>query len=216
MSRDAPSIPETSPDAIPEDAALVDVRPPAEREGDIGFPPGSRAFAAEDVGALAEALEAAYPERPIVLLCLSGRRSGEVALQLQERGMARASSLAGGVLAWRAAGLPTVGVEEPDPEDVPVVDSAEELPRAVIACFVAETVEVALDRGDDMDDGLEDVDPVEEVEALFAPAISAHPLDKRGLYAALDQLAELARFRGHPLERIASNVDRMRRAIDGL
>jgi rhodanese-related sulfurtransferase len=45
--------------------------------------------------------------REIVFACRSGRRSVTASLAAQERGFAYDSHLAGGILAWKAAGLPT-------------------------------------------------------------------------------------------------------------
>ena len=45
--------------------------------------------------------------REIVFACRSGRRSVTASLAAQERGFAYGSHLAGGILAWKAAGLPT-------------------------------------------------------------------------------------------------------------
>jgi rhodanese-related sulfurtransferase len=53
---------------------------------------------------------AAIPEpegREVVFSCRSGRRSVTASLAAQEQGFAYGSHLAGGILAWKAAGLPT-------------------------------------------------------------------------------------------------------------
>jgi rhodanese-related sulfurtransferase len=53
---------------------------------------------------------AAIPEpagRDVVFACRSGRRSVTASLAAQEQGFAYGSHLAGGLLAWKAAGLPT-------------------------------------------------------------------------------------------------------------
>jgi rhodanese-related sulfurtransferase len=42
-----------------------------------------------------------------VFACRSGRRSVTASLAAQEKGYPYASHLAGGILAWKAAGLPT-------------------------------------------------------------------------------------------------------------
>ena len=43
----------------------------------------------------------------VVFACRSGRRSVTAALVAQDQGFAYKSHLAGGILAWKAAGLPT-------------------------------------------------------------------------------------------------------------
>ncbi len=53
---------------------------------------------------------AAIPDpagREVVFACRSGRRSVTASLAAQELGFPYASHLAGGILAWKAAGLPT-------------------------------------------------------------------------------------------------------------
>ena len=53
---------------------------------------------------------AAIPVTPgceVVFACRSGRRSVTASLAAQQRGFAYGSHLAGGILAWKAAGLPT-------------------------------------------------------------------------------------------------------------
>jgi rhodanese-related sulfurtransferase len=53
---------------------------------------------------------AAIPDpngREVVFTCRSGRRSVTASLAAQEQGFPYGSHLAGGILAWKAAGLPT-------------------------------------------------------------------------------------------------------------
>jgi rhodanese-related sulfurtransferase len=53
---------------------------------------------------------AAIPDpdgKEVVFACRSGRRSVTASLAAQESGFPYASHLAGGILAWKAAGLPT-------------------------------------------------------------------------------------------------------------
>ena len=49
----------------------------------------------------------APPGSEIVFACRSGRRSVTASLAAQEQGFPYDSHLAGGILAWKAAGLPT-------------------------------------------------------------------------------------------------------------
>lgn len=46
------------------------------------------------------------PTAPTLLVCRSGRRSDASAAYLRDRGFVRPVNLAGGMLAWEAAGLP--------------------------------------------------------------------------------------------------------------
>ena len=53
---------------------------------------------------------AAIPDpagRDVVFACRSGRRSVTASIAAQEQGFPYGSHLAGGILAWKAAGLPT-------------------------------------------------------------------------------------------------------------
>ena len=45
--------------------------------------------------------------REVVFACRSGRRSVTASLAAQEQGFPYSAHLAGGILAWKAAGLPT-------------------------------------------------------------------------------------------------------------
>ena len=59
---------------------------------------------------LSEFDAAASPDpagREVVFACRSGRRSVTASLAAQQDGFAYGSHLAGGILAWKAAGLPT-------------------------------------------------------------------------------------------------------------
>jgi rhodanese-related sulfurtransferase len=107
MSDQPPSV----RDLTPEDVArgltegrmvLVDVREPNETE--------LERFPGAVLVPLSAFDPAAIPEpagRDVVFACRSGRRSVTASLAAQEQGFAYASHLAGGILAWKAAGLPT-------------------------------------------------------------------------------------------------------------
>lgn len=47
-----------------------------------------------------------YKERPIVVVCRSGNRSGMACAMLGKQGFTQAYNLAGGVMAWQKANLP--------------------------------------------------------------------------------------------------------------
>jgi rhodanese-related sulfurtransferase len=47
-----------------------------------------------------------YRERPIVVVCRSGKRSGTACAMLGKQGFAQAYNLSGGVLAWQKSNLP--------------------------------------------------------------------------------------------------------------
>ena len=108
-------IEEIAPDqlAAQDDCVLIDVREPAEYAqghlpGAINLPRGVLEFQIEAHPAMAcsttEALQAR--DRPLLVYCLTGGRSALAALSLQELGFRHVRSMAGGVKAWSAAGLP--------------------------------------------------------------------------------------------------------------
>jgi rhodanese-related sulfurtransferase len=106
-----PEHPPTVRDLTPQEVArglqehrilLVDVREPNETE--------LERFPDAVVVPLSAFDPAAIPEpagRQVVFACRSGRRSVTASLAAQEQGFAYGSHLAGGILAWKAAGLPT-------------------------------------------------------------------------------------------------------------
>jgi rhodanese-related sulfurtransferase len=83
---------------------LVDVREPYEWEA--GRIPGARHVALGSVAAAAEQIER---ETPVVFVCRVGGRSTMAADAFRRAGY-EAYSLAGGVLAWEARGLPFDGL----------------------------------------------------------------------------------------------------------
>ncbi|MCI2423277.1 rhodanese-like domain-containing protein [Saccharopolyspora sp. K220] len=89
---------------------IIDIRPQSDRlaEGEI---PG--ALTVERIvlewrldPAGSHRLDGLQPDRPIILVCNEGYASSLAAAQAQELGLARATDLAGGFRAWKAAGLP--------------------------------------------------------------------------------------------------------------
>ena len=104
--------------AIDAGAVLVDIRAESQRERD-GVVPGS-VFVARNVlewrcdpGGAHRDARVADPDRSVIVMCDEGFQSSLAAATLHELGHARATDLAGGFQAWRAAGLPVA----PLPED---------------------------------------------------------------------------------------------------
>ncbi len=81
---------------------LVDVREPNETA--IEHFPGALIV---PLSTFDPATIAPPPGHEVVFACRSGRRSVTASLAAQEQGFAYGSHLAGGILAWKAAGLPT-------------------------------------------------------------------------------------------------------------
>ncbi len=110
-------ITEVSVEALAAEApgsfVLIDVREPAEYAsahiaGAIPIPRGVLEFQVEANPAIACVTEPALAlrEQPIVLYCRTGGRSALAAESLQRLGFTRVRSLAGGITAWTAAGMP--------------------------------------------------------------------------------------------------------------
>jgi rhodanese-related sulfurtransferase len=94
---------------------IIDVREPGEFAaghvpGAINLPRGVIEFQIDAHPAMACATNSALSakSRPLVLYCLSGGRAALAADSLQQLGFEQVRSLAGGINAWREAGLPIV------------------------------------------------------------------------------------------------------------
>ena len=79
---------------------LVDVREPNEVAAERI--PGARAMP------LSAFDPAKLPEGEVVLSCLGGKRSAAALARCREAGVAVNTHMRGGLMAWKAAGLPTV------------------------------------------------------------------------------------------------------------
>jgi len=102
-------VPEVTADFVaqqldkPTQTLLVDVREQDEYRGELGHIPGSVLVPLSTVTTAAHQ----WPkDRPMVLICRSGGRSGKAALQLAAEGFQRVVSLRGGMLNWTAQSLP--------------------------------------------------------------------------------------------------------------
>ncbi|MBM4248639.1 MAG: MBL fold metallo-hydrolase [Euryarchaeota archaeon] len=84
---------------------LLDVRERSELAGALGHLPGIVHIPIDELSRRLAELEA-YRQREIVTVCRSGGRSHTAAQILQQAGFAHVHSLEGGMLAWRARGLP--------------------------------------------------------------------------------------------------------------
>lgn len=85
---------------------LVDVREPAEFAAERIHGPLNFPLSTFDPAALT-----ALPAEMVVLQCGTGKRSGIAADRCREAGLAIRRHLAGGIGAWKAAGLPVISLD---------------------------------------------------------------------------------------------------------
>jgi rhodanese-related sulfurtransferase len=98
-------------DAIRAGATLIDIRTDAQiaRDGTI---PGARVISRNvlewrlDPASECRSPDGPQLDDPVIVVCDEGYQSSLAAATLQQLGFARATDLAGGFQAWRAAGLP--------------------------------------------------------------------------------------------------------------
>ena len=86
-----------------EKGVLIDVCEPAEHSA--GHCPGSRNIPLGQI----EQRQSDLPknkETPVLVMCQSGARASRAAMTLRKLGYMRATAVAGGLRAWREAGLP--------------------------------------------------------------------------------------------------------------
>lgn len=82
---------------------IVDVRSPAEFAGPLGHISGAVNIPLDTFAA--RAAEITAPDRPVILVCHTDRRSAAACQHLQSLGVRQAGVLRGGMVAWTAAGL---------------------------------------------------------------------------------------------------------------
>jgi len=89
---------------MPAQLELIDVREPAEFTGELGHIPGAKLvpMATLPLAAAGWDRNAEY-----LIICKSGGRSGMSAQAMLKMGFTKVMNLAGGMMAWNAAGLKT-------------------------------------------------------------------------------------------------------------
>ncbi|MCC7537626.1 MAG: MBL fold metallo-hydrolase [Deltaproteobacteria bacterium] len=86
------------------DVHVLDVRAPSELDGELGHLDGAQCIPLDELRArLAEV----PTDKPVVVVCQTGRRSALGTLILGKAGVARVANLAGGMVGWRDSGLPS-------------------------------------------------------------------------------------------------------------
>lgn len=81
---------------------VLDVRAAAEWDGELGHVPGSQLIPLDELRARAGEVPR---DRPVVVLCQTGRRSGMATVILKKAGLSDVANVAGGLVRWRAEGL---------------------------------------------------------------------------------------------------------------
>jgi rhodanese-related sulfurtransferase len=90
---------------VRQGALLLDVREPGEYSA--GHAPDAKLIPLGQLDARLQELSA-YRDRPVVVMCRSGRRSAKAVELLKEAGFSRVSNLKGGINAWEGDGLAVV------------------------------------------------------------------------------------------------------------
>ena len=88
---------------------IVDVREGDEFMGRMGRVPGSRHIPLGELAARAGELS---KDGPVVTVCRAGARSAQAIAILKKAGFEKVANMAGGILRWRAQGLPAEGARD--------------------------------------------------------------------------------------------------------
>ena len=83
---------------------ILDVRSPSELDGELGHLEGAQLIPLEDLRARASEVRA---DKPVVVVCQTGKRSGLATVILKQAGLVRVANSAGGMVRWRDLGLPS-------------------------------------------------------------------------------------------------------------
>jgi rhodanese-related sulfurtransferase len=86
-------------------ALLLDVREPQEYAA--VHVQNAKLIPLGDLGSRMNELEA-YKDKPIVVMCRSGRRSASAVAELKDAGYTRVSNVRGGITAWEKEGLEVI------------------------------------------------------------------------------------------------------------
>lgn len=98
-------VPEIEPEWVSEHRGAVhvlDVREPAEYDGELGHIDGAQPI---PLGQLRDRAAEVPRDRPVVVVCRSGRRSAQGTLILLAAGVEKSANLNGGMLRWRSLRL---------------------------------------------------------------------------------------------------------------
>jgi rhodanese-related sulfurtransferase len=99
-------LPEIAPEWVArhrQEVHVVDVRSPAEFEGELGHLAGAQLIPLDELRSRASEVAT---DKPVVVVCQTGKRSGLGAVILGKAGVSRVANLVGGMVSWRELGLP--------------------------------------------------------------------------------------------------------------
>lgn len=98
---------ELAPDWVAQhrdDVFVLDVRSAVEFDGELGHLQGAQLIPLDE---LRERLGELPRDKPIVVVCQTGKRSGMASVILSKAGYLRVANVAGGMVRWRELGLPS-------------------------------------------------------------------------------------------------------------
>lgn len=85
-----------------DEVHILDVRTPAEFDGELGHLPGARLIPIDELRARAAEVK---DDKPVVIVCQTGKRSAMATVILRQSGLTQLANLAGGMVRWRELSL---------------------------------------------------------------------------------------------------------------
>ncbi len=101
-------VPEVAPDWVARqgaDVCILDVRSPAEYNGELGHIEGSLSIPLDE---LRDRVDEVPADRPVVAICQSGKRSAMATQILRSAGREKVANIPGGMLHWTQLALPGI------------------------------------------------------------------------------------------------------------
>ncbi|MFT3921587.1 MAG: rhodanese-like domain-containing protein [Myxococcales bacterium] len=86
-----------------DDVHILDVRSAAEFDGQLGHLNGAQLIPIDELRARSGEISR---EKPVVVVCQTGKRAGMGTLILKKAGFSKVANLAGGMVRWHDLGLP--------------------------------------------------------------------------------------------------------------
>ncbi len=105
-------LPEIAPEWVArhrDEVHVLDVRSAAEFDGELGHIEGATLVPLDELRARASEVRV---DRPVVVVCQTGKRSGMATVILAKAGVSRVANVTGGMVGWRDLGLPRVGCQD--------------------------------------------------------------------------------------------------------